>query len=149
MDGTNVALPASPARRHDALVRILLITVLALALAAAGASTARADDGPGDDGDRFDVRVTGHCNGGAWSRLRLVGRDGRIEIRFELRNARRGALWKVVVTHERRIVARATPRASSGSFELRRNVADFAGADAVSVRATGPRGETCWARLSH
>ena len=67
MDGTNVALPASPSRRDDGLVRIFAITVLALALAAAGASTAHADDGPGDDGDRFDVRVTGHCNGGASS----------------------------------------------------------------------------------
>lgn len=119
----------------------LLLGCLVLALPAS--SQARGgDDGGRDGGD--EVRTSGSCGGGARSELRLKADDGTIETRFEVREARRGS-WRVVVVQERRVVWRGTVRAGRGSrsFRVERELDDLAGADAIMVRASGPRGVTC------
>ena len=49
-------------------------------------------------------------------------------------------MWHVVLVHERRVAWRGTAK---GSFELERAFADYPGSDAVTARATGPRGTVC------
>jgi hypothetical protein len=112
---------------------VLLLACLLLALPAS--SQARDDD---------EIRTSGSCGGGARSELRLEADDGTIELRFEVRGARRGS-WRVVVVQERRVAWRGTVRSGGGSrsFRIERELDDLPGADAIMVRASGPRGLTC------
>lgn len=118
----------------------LLIAAAALALAPAAAP---AKGGGG-------VRVAGSCTAGATSKLKVRSRDGRLEIEFEVDQNRSGVRWSVLMAVGRTTVAatKATTRRPSGSFTVRRTVADPAGRDRVSARATSPSGQTCSARLS-
>jgi len=121
---------------------VLPTLVVALALAVPSVAAA-------DDDDRDDVRVTASCSRSGEAELRLRRRDDdRLRLDFDLRDARRGGRWLVVVVHERRLVFRGSMRASrtSGRLSLRRTFPDFFGEDTVRVRAAGPRGATC--RLS-
>jgi hypothetical protein len=100
-------------------------------------------------GDGQDVRVSGTCGTGASSRLRLRAKDGALRVEFELNSRRSGERWRVVLVHERRVAwrGRARTRSGSGSFRIRRSLPDFEGADQVTVRASGPRGNTCQASV--
>jgi len=119
--------------RKPTIVALLLACLL---LALPASSQAR---GGGDE-----VRTSGRCGGGASSELRIRAEDGTIELRFEVRGARRGS-WRVVVVQERRVAWRGTVGASGGSrsFRVERELDDLPGADAIMVRASGPRGVTC------
>ncbi len=119
--------------RKPTIVALLLACLL---LALPASSQARG----GDD----EVRTSGSCGGGASSELRIRAKDGTIELRFEVRGARRGS-WRVVVVQERRVAWRGTVGASGGSrsFRVERELDDLPGADAIMVRASGPRGVTC------
>ena len=79
---------------------------------------------------------------GVSSELRLKRDDDAIELRFELDQSRAGALWRVVLVHERRVVwkADATKTRVNGSLEVRRNLRDLPGADTITARAWGLRG---------
>jgi hypothetical protein len=92
-----------------------------------------------------DVRVAGVCSDGAKAKLRLKADDGEIEVRFEVEQRRAGALWRVALVHERRVVWKGAARTTRGnsSFELRRTLPDLPGSDTVTARAWGPRGLTC------
>ena len=117
----------------------VLVTLAAAALAAlAVAASASASD---------EVEARGTCSGGSRLELRLKDDGGRIEAEAELRSARRGARWSLVVLHERRLVARVSLRAplGGGSLRLRRSVADWYGTDAIVVRASR-NGESCRVR---
>lgn len=118
---------------------MLAIAIAALWLLAARPLAAAAKDGDGE------VRVAGVCGGSARSELRLEARDDGIELRFKVDHARRGATWRVAVVQERRIAWKGSARAagSSASFDVRRTLQDLPGADAVTVRALGPRGLVC------
>jgi hypothetical protein len=118
---------------------VLLVAIAALVLVAAAPVAAIAKDGRGE------VRVSGSCGSGASSELRLKGRDGAIEVRFEIDHARPSAGWRIALVHERRIAWKAAPRTgrSSGSFEVRRVLRDLPGADTVSAQAWGPGGLVC------
>jgi hypothetical protein len=122
-------------RRHS--LRLVLLAALALPVAA------RADDGDRRDGD---VRVERSCGAGSSIRVRVRPRgEDTLRVELEVRTARRGAPWSVVVVHERRLALEATRRtsAASGSFAIRLTIPDWPGRDSVVVRATGPRGEAC------
>jgi hypothetical protein len=73
--------------------------------------------------------------------LRLRAQNGVIRARFEVGRSRAGT-WHVVLVHERRVAWRGS---ANGSFELERSLPDFPGSDAVTARATGPRGVVCQA----
>jgi hypothetical protein len=127
---------ASPRRRRAAG---LLAALVLAALAYAGPADAR-----DDDGERVEVRVTGTCGRESTARLRLRAEDGEIRVDLRVRTPSAG-VWRVAVLHERRLVRRARVRAHRGArgFEYRVVLPDFAGPDAVAVRAVAPRGETC------
>jgi hypothetical protein len=113
-------------------------TLLAILLALTLAAPAFGRDG--------DVRVEGSCGAGAESRVRLRADDGSIRVEFRVDSRRSGERWRVALVHERRVVWRGRVRTrSGGSFRVRRSVPDYDGADAVSVRASGPGGNTCQA----
>ncbi|MFL5968599.1 MAG: hypothetical protein ACJ74L_03295 [Gaiellaceae bacterium] len=114
------------------MARALLIFLSLLLIPAA---TAFADD---------DVRRSGTCGAGVSSELRLDQRDGGIRVRFRVDGSRAGEKWRFVLVHERRVAWRGHRRTGSGSkVGIRRRIANYAGADFVSVRASGPRGNTC------
>jgi hypothetical protein len=119
-------------------VRTTLLSIL-LALTLAAPASARDDD----------VRVEGSCGAGAESLLRLRADDGSIRVEFRVDSRRSGERWRVALVHERRVVWRGRVRTrSGGSFRVRRSVPDYDGADEVSVRASGPGGNTCQAEAT-
>jgi hypothetical protein len=131
------------AARTLRIVKRLLLLVLVLLGLSAGTAQARGNDGGGGDGG--EVRVAADCARGVTSSLRLRGRDGAIEVRFGLRQARGRGAWRIAIVHEDRVSARATRRTtrSDDSFELRRNLPDLRGSDTVVIHAWGPRGLGC------
>jgi len=110
----------------------LLISTFFLLMPAA---VAMADD---------DVRRSGTCGAGASCELRLDPRDDGIRVRFTVDGNRARKKWRFVLVHERRVVWRGHRRTgSSGKVRIRRSIANFAGADFIRVRASGPNGNTC------
>jgi hypothetical protein len=101
-------------------------------------------------GDRDTVRAAGTCGGGVRAALKLKSDDGGIEAEFEVHQARGGSAWRVTISQEGRVAWRGTVRAgrASGAFTLERRLRDYAGADRVSVRASGPNGTACRARAT-
>ena len=116
--------------------------VAALALVAAAPATGA----PAKDGD---VRVAGTCTKSTTSKLKLSRDDGRLEVEFEVDQNRVGVRWAVVLRQNGAVVRRTTgvTRGRSGSFEVRRLVADRPGTDTITAVATRP-GERCGARAS-
>ena len=109
--------------------------VIAVALVLVPVTTAK-------DGD---VLVRGTCTGPSSSKLKLSEEDGRIEVEFEVDQNRNGVSWTVVVRRSSAVLFRTTrvTRGPSGSFEVERVVANTAGADRISARATRASGEVC------
>lgn len=94
------------------------------------------------DGDKV---VRGTCAKASTVKLKLSEEDGRIEVELEVDQNRNGVRWQVVIRRPNVVVLRTTrvTRAPSGSFEARRVIADLAGPDRISARATSPSGEVC------
>jgi hypothetical protein len=121
----------------------LMTALAALAVASlAASSVAQAKDG--------DVRVRGTCTASSSAKLKLSEEDGAIEVEFEVDQNRNGVPWKVTIRRNGARVAAttATTRGPSGSFEVRRVVANGGGADRIVARATSPSGERCTAQAS-
>jgi hypothetical protein len=127
------------ARRREsaetARVRIRVLLLVLLASFAAVPAAALAKNG------RPEVRTSVSCGSGVTADLRLRAQDGRIRARFEVGRSRAGT-WHIVFVHERRVAWRGS---ATNSFEVERSLPDFPGSDAVSARATGPRGVVCQA----
>ena len=119
-------------------VGLTLVLTGALTLLAVG-SPALAKDG--------DVLVRGTCTARSAAKLKLSSEDSRIEVEVEVDQNRNGVPWTVVLTRDGTRVARATrvTKAPSGSFSLRKLVANPAGVDVIRAVATR-RGETCTIR---
>ena len=69
--------------------------------------------------------------------LELAPVGGRISARFTIDHAEPGPGWTLVVVHEGHVAWRG--RGHRGPFWFD----DYAGADHVSIRATGPNGRIC------
>jgi hypothetical protein len=137
---------------------------LGLALAAtAFAPTAAlakhgADDGakPDDKGGqrvktpKVEKRVTASCTGTSKAKLKVKSRDGRIETEFEVDQNRNGVTWDVTLSQNGVVAATttATTAPKSGSFTVRRQLTDNAGADTIAASATSPTGEVCSASVT-
>jgi hypothetical protein len=139
---------------------------LGLAVAAVGLSPASAlakhgaDDGAAqagddkggqrDDRNRDEHRVTGTCTDGSTVKLKAKPDDGRLEVEFEVDQNRDGVRWKVRARRNGKLVIRtsAVTQAPSGSFSVERKIANPAGRDRITARATSPSGEVCKAALT-
>jgi hypothetical protein len=119
---------------------LTLVLTGVLALLAVG-SPALAKDG--------DVVARGTCTARSAAQLKLSAENGRIDVEVEVDQNRNGVPWTVALTRDGTRVARATrvTKAPSGSFSLRRLVANPAGADVIRAVAAR-RGETCTMRAS-
>jgi len=149
---------------------------LALALAATAAVPSvalakhGADDPPGDDrggqqvepgddnggsggsggGGSRGTRVAGTCTDGSTAKLKAKPDDGRLEVEFEVDQNRNGVTWAVRVRRDGTLVIRrnATTHGPSGSFSIEKKIANPAGSDHITARATSPSGEVCTASLT-
>lgn len=115
---------------------------LVTAAAALVPATALAKDG--------DVRTRGTCSKSSTAKLKLSPENGRIETELEVDQNRSGVRWSVTLKRNGSRVAstRATTRAPSGSFTVRRLLTGTSGADTISARAVSPSGEVCTARAT-
>jgi hypothetical protein len=84
------------------------------------------------------VRTSGGCSGGAHWKVKAKPDDGRIEVEGEIDSDRSGQVWHWALRHNgsRSASGSSTTAGTSGSFEVRRRMADLAGTDRVVFRAT-------------
>jgi hypothetical protein len=117
----------------------LTLILFAAALLAVPAASAK--------GSHPTVSVRGTCSQQSTSKLKLSREDRGIEVEFEVDQNRNRVPWKVTLRRNGARVASftATTRAPSGSFEVRRLIADRPGADRISARAIRAAGEACTA----
>jgi hypothetical protein len=89
--------------------------------------------------------VRGTCSQQSTSKLKVSREDRGIEVEFQVDQNRSGVPWKVALRRNGSRVASFTAktRAPSGSFEIRRLIANGPGADRISARATRASGEVC------
>jgi hypothetical protein len=124
---------------NRALLTLTIGAMLALSVpAAAGAKTG-------------DVRARGTCTGASTSKIKLSPEGGRIETELEVDQNRVGQRWIVAITDNDVVVVftSATTTAPSGSFSVRRLLANRTGTDRISAWAGNPAtGELCNARAS-
>jgi hypothetical protein len=96
-----------------------------------------------------DIRVAGKCSGPSTAKLKLSQENGRVEVELEVDQNRNGVRWNVVLKSNGREVARVArvTAAPSGSFSVRKLVANSAGADVITATAQRA-GETCTAKAT-
>jgi hypothetical protein len=114
-------------------VGLVAAAVCTTALATAPLASAKGGD---------PVRVRGHCTQSSTAKLKLSREDSRIEVEFEVDQNRSGVPWKVTLRRNGAVVAaaKATTRAPSGSFTVRRLLSGTsANVVAVATRAGGER----------
>ena len=126
------------------------ITTVALAVAVALATVAAALTVAPRASAKDGLRVSGTCTKGSTAKLKLSREDGRIEVEFEVDQNRNGVRWHVGLRRNGALVASTTARtrAPSGSFSVRRLIADGQGTDRVTAVARRASGERCTARAS-
>jgi hypothetical protein len=115
----------------------LTVSLFVVALLAVPAAFAK--------GGHPSVTVRGTCTQQSTSKLKLSRDDRGIEVEFQVDENRNGVPWKVTLRRNGARVASLTARtrAPSGSFEIRRVIADGPGADRITARATRASGEVC------
>lgn len=122
---------------------------LALVVAATfAAATVMAGPAPAYAKGADAVRSSSTCATGV-IKLKAKLDDGRIEVEVEVDTNRRGQVWALTLRDngERVWQGTRTTRAPSGSFSLNKRIANRAGTDVITVRAT--RGRTvCSTRVS-
>lgn len=93
-----------------------------------------------------DVVKRGTCTQGSEWKLKLSPDNGRIETEFEVDSNKVGQTWTVKVFRNggRVVSTTAVTKAPSGSFTVRRLLANPAGVDTIRAVATNPvTGEVC------
>jgi hypothetical protein len=142
---------------------ILLSLVLAVTALAPATALARngADDNPsaGDDNGgqsgktdkakraKTVVRVAGDCTGDSTAKLKVKRDRGRLKAEFEVDQNSSGVRWAVQLSRNGTVAVDTTRKthAPSGSFSIERRLANGAGPDTISAKATSPTGEVCTA----
>lgn len=124
--------------RRLSLPAVSLALPLALAAGAVTAGPALAQGG--------GVRVAGSCSASSDWKLKATADNNRLEVEFEVDSNVVGQTWAWQLLDNGALVARASSvtAAPSGSFSVRRLIADRAGTDRVRFRATNAgTGESC------
>jgi hypothetical protein len=114
----------------------LLMTTAALALSLtapllAAATPAFASGGGG-------VSAGGACTNGGHFKLKAKHDDRAIELEYQVDSNRAGQVWKVRITDNGAVVVsrHATTMGPSGSFTIRKIIANRPGPDKIHARAT-------------
>jgi hypothetical protein len=132
-----------------------------------GGQTTATDDNPSTSGDSRSgsnsgrsedkpkrakklVRVAGECTGDSTSKLKVKRDRGRLKTEFEVDENVAGVTWAVQLSRNGTVAVDTTrtTRAPSGSFRIERRLANGAGPDTISAKATSPTGEVCTARAT-
>jgi hypothetical protein len=84
------------------------------------------------------VRTSGHCVGGGVYELKAKHDDGRIEVEYEVDTNQAGQVWNTRITDNGTLVfsAKTTTAPPSGSFTVRRLIANRPGTDTIRASAT-------------
>lgn len=93
-----------------------------------------------------DVRVNGTCSSGVTTKMKLGARDGGIEAEVEVDSNRNGQRWSVRMRQNGVLVHNGTSVtvAPSGSFTVRKRLANRAGTDTVTaVSRNAATGQSC------
>jgi hypothetical protein len=123
----------------------LMISTLALSALTIGPASAHGDD------DDNEIRRNGSCSAGTDWKIKAKSDDGRIEVEAEIDSNKVGQTWTWKFKHNGSVFSkgRSTTTGPSGSFEVERKPADFAGTDHFVFRAVYPSsGEVCRATVS-
>jgi len=115
----------------------LLITTAALAagLTASLLATATPAFASGGGGG---VSASGACTNGGHFELKAKHDDGRIEMEYQVDSNRAGQVWAVRITDNGTVIVsrHATTAGPSGSFTIRKVIADQTGPDKIHAHAT-------------
>ena len=93
-----------------------------------------------------DVVRSGGCSGSATWKLKAGHDDRRLQVEGEVDSNRNGQTWRWRILHNGDVAAhgRATTKAPSGSFEVRRLLVNAKGTDTISLRArNAASGQVC------
>jgi hypothetical protein len=95
------------------------------------------------------VSASGACTNGGHFKLKAKHDDGRIEMEYQVDSNRAGQVWAVRITDNgAAVVSRhATTRGPSGSFTIRKVIANRPGLDKIHAHATF-RSHTCGGTVS-
>jgi hypothetical protein len=102
-------------------------------------------------GDDNRVERNGSCSAGTVWKIKAKSDDGGIEVEAEIDSNKVGQTWTWTFKHNGSVFSagQSTTTARSGSFEVERKPADFAGTDYFVFRAVYPSsGEVCRATVS-
>jgi hypothetical protein len=122
----------------EKIIRIAVTGALALTVMAVGTTAATAKAG--------DVVRTGSCSGSSDWKLKLSPDNGKIELEYEVDSNKVGQTWRVKLFHDgnRFFVGTRTTAGASGSFTVRKVVANHSGTDSFKAKAVNlSSGETC------
>jgi hypothetical protein len=120
-------------------VRTLATLTLPLAFAASVLTTAQASASS-------DVRASGTCSATTTWKLKAKPDNGRLEVELEVDSNRAGQTWSWTLADNGAQVSSGTGTtvAPSGSFEVRRRIANLAGVDTITAQASSAAtGEVC------
>ena len=119
-------------RRARLLMTTAALTIGLTAPLLATATPAFASGGGGG------VRASGACTSGGHFELKAKHDDGKIEMEYQVDSNRAGQAWAVRITDNgTAVVSRhATTAAPSGSFTIRKVIANRPGTDKIHARAT-------------
>ena len=120
---------------------------LAGLLAAGLLSTAPAAFAKGGGG----VSNSGKCSASSTWKLKAKPDNGKIEVEFEVDSNVNGQSWNVLIKDNGTQVFKGTrvTQPPSGSFEVRKRIANQAGTDKITANAKNPAtGETCAGSVS-
>jgi hypothetical protein len=84
------------------------------------------------------VKAIGACTNGGHFELKAKHDDGKIEMEYEVDSNRAGQAWAVRITDNGAVVVsqHATTAGRSGSFTIRKVIANRSGSDKIHARAT-------------
>jgi len=121
-------------RRTRLLMTTAAITFTFAAPLVAAATPAFASGGGGGGG----VSASGTCTNGGHFKLKAKHDDGRIEMEYQVDSNRAGQVWAVRITDNGKVVVsrHVTTAGQSGSFTIRKVIANRPGLDTIHARAT-------------
>lgn len=120
------------------LRRTAVVGLTALALVGGVAVAGPADAKAGR------VEKRGSCSpSGSW-KIKAGPQDGKIEVEYEVEHVRSGQTWRVVIKDNGVTKSSVTRTARLRAFSVRKVIANRAGTDVISVKATNlTTGATC------
>jgi hypothetical protein len=92
----------------------------------------------GGHGGGHGVSASGACTNGGHFKLKAKHDDGRIEMEYEVDSNKAGQVWAVRITDNGTVVVKrhATTAGRSGSFTVRKSIANRPGPDKIRAHAT-------------